>query len=154
MKGRTAVAALVLAVGASVVACDWSERDADYAAVCVDPGTGLRVSDSYCGPGDTAMAGFAWWYLIASQTMPGVGVRVSPYAPLTSLPAGSTARRGVPYSGFRPSSSTPRPSLSGRSTYKAPASQPRSGSGTSYRAPAYKAPSSTTYRAPSSVRYR
>lgn len=106
---------LALAIGAAVLlaGCESDGVHADSTAVCVDPNTGVRVDDSFCGSGDSGMNGFMYYYLLASMTQPPVGMQVvhnnyysnvktNPYAGYKVPSSASNVYRGVPKTGFTP----------------------------------------------------
>lgn len=106
-----AMAALYLTVSA----CDYDvepyepqSASADYAGICVDPRTYLRVDDALCQgaseefttppghrDGDTMLVfsgGYGWYYYGSGTTVPPVGSRAS--GGTFTTPKGTTIQRG------------------------------------------------------------
>jgi hypothetical protein len=64
----------VLAVGILAVAFD-DGRDYDYAGVCVDERTNVRVDDAQCRSGPS-LPYYGWYFIHTGRTFPRVGVPV------------------------------------------------------------------------------
>lgn len=103
----------------SLVACGEPESEQDeYAAVCVDPNTELRLEDDACDTSDDDFLAYAViWYMLASHNshIPGVGHKVSKSKVKTTKPKGAIIKK-VSEKGY---------------TYKAPAKKKSSNNGSS-----------------------
>lgn len=99
--GVTAVLASAMLTGCGP---DGDVIDADYAQVCQDRTTEQRVEDEKCSEEGRSSGHFGWYFFPmgskgsnTSRSIPGVGERLS--GGVTSVPAGATAKTGVPADG-------------------------------------------------------
>lgn len=76
----------------AVTGCADEPAEADYAAVCVDQVTEVRVEDDRCpeGSDNTSMAGPNLWYFIGRPyTAPAVGSKITEGSGSYARPSGS-----------------------------------------------------------------
>ncbi|MEH0108673.1 tRNA-dihydrouridine synthase [Tersicoccus sp. MR15.9] len=99
--GVTAVLASALMTGCSP---DGDVIDADYAQVCQDRTSQQRVEDDKCSDSGRAGGHYGWYFFPMgsrgssnTRSLPGVGDRLS--GGTTSVPAGASAKSGVPAKG-------------------------------------------------------
>lgn len=100
MRSASVALGVTTLMAASLSGCASS---ADYAAVCVDPQTELRVDDDQCDDDDEyhggGGGGFFWYYLAANRTVPGLGSPVSGGTWNGSTLNGTVQRGGLPTTG-------------------------------------------------------
>lgn len=99
MRSASISLGITAVMASSLTGCASS---ADYAAVCVDPGTEERVADDQCddesdynGTG----TGFFWYYLAARSLVPGVGSTVTGGTFRGGTLNGTVQRGGLPTTG-------------------------------------------------------
>lgn len=95
------VTALLAGTITAVVASQ--NDDSDYAEVCTDQSTQVRVDDSYCDADSSAGRSshvYGWYFFSRGSSIPPVGSSVRSYSGGTStLPSGKTAAKGFSSSG-------------------------------------------------------
>ena len=99
MRSSSISLGITALMASSLTGCSSS---ADYAAVCVDPATEMRVDDDQCDDDrdyDGHSSGFFWYYLGQNSRVPAVGSGVSGGTYKGSTLSGSVARGGLSKAG-------------------------------------------------------
>ena len=99
MRSASVSLGITAVMASSLTGCSSS---ADYAAVCVDPGTEERVADDQCDDDSDyngSGSGFFWYYLGARSLVPGIGSTETGGTFRGSTLNGSVQRGGLPTTG-------------------------------------------------------
>ncbi len=99
MRSSSIALGITAVMASNLTGCATS---ADYAAVCVDPGTQERVEDDQCDDDSDyngAGTGFFWYYLAARAVVPAVGQTTSGGTFRGSTLNGTVQRGGLPTTG-------------------------------------------------------
>jgi hypothetical protein len=100
MRSSSVALGITAMMASTLTGC--GSESADYAAVCVDPETQVRVDDDQCDDDreyNGVGGGFFWYYLGASSRVPAVGTAATGGTFRGSTLRGTVQRGGLPSTG-------------------------------------------------------